>query len=82
MHKIGLCCLFALARVVAFCGILLLCMWQLLEGKIVFSLTVMGENMREESFFFSYDFKEMSSNHKYDVKLYPCFQKSCVLSFC
>lgn len=52
MHKIGLFHL-PLQAVVAFCGILLLCMWQLLEGKMVSSLTVMGGNMHGESLFFS-----------------------------
>lgn len=55
MHKTGLFCLQA---VVVFCGILLLCMWQLLEGKIVFSLTVMGGNLHGESLFFTYDLKK------------------------
>lgn len=39
---------------------LLLCMWQLLEGKIVFSLAVTGNG---ELLFFSYDFKEMNANY-------------------
>lgn len=55
--KIGLFCV-ALQAVVVFDIILLLCMWQLLEGKIVFSLTVMGGNIHGESLFFSYDLEK------------------------